>query len=125
MGRSSSLLWIALAVMAAAIALSSERNRLALSLNAGSITRGDRTLLAVSVGMPADAAAVALTSQGLVNNAMFRRSGDGLFACYRGQPPDQSIAVYEDHTWRRGVVCLTLEEGRVTRVDWHYNLLLP
>jgi len=101
--RWKTILWIALATLAAVSVLTSERNRLALSFSEGFKVGRDGMLLGVSVGMTADTAGSALQGQGLVRNTVLRRSGDGWFACYRGQPAGQQVAVYEQRTWRRGV----------------------
>lgn len=105
--------------------LSSEQNRRALLFSEGHTVRNGHGLLGARVGDTAETAQTALSGRGLRRNTQIINAGDDLVACYPDQPEGQPIALFRETGWRRGSVCLTLVDGRVSRIDWRYNLLSP
>jgi hypothetical protein len=111
--------------VAAGMVLSSERNRLVFLDGVGTVDgKSQRTLLGVRLGMSAADAQAQLSAHGLDLEPLFERSSKDL-SCFLMQPTKSQILVFSDKTWRRGIVCLSLGENRVERIDWYYNPLSP
>jgi hypothetical protein len=112
-------------MIAAGMVLSSERNRLVFLDGVGTVDgTNQRALLGARLGMSAEEAQAQLKTHGVELDPLFDRSSKD-FACFSMQPAGSQILVFSDRTWRRGVICLSLDDDRVTRIDWYYNPLSP
>jgi len=101
-----------------------ERTHLVFHDQYGEITGGSKFGVAIGDAWPnADRAIRRLFDPGYVNciegtEELFMRGG-GKFC---EVPPARGLASvsYRDETWRNGVITLTVSEGRVVKITWHY-----
>jgi hypothetical protein len=117
---------IALATFAVVFFGTSERNRLAVIYTKGTIQgESQETLLGVKLGDLAYKSEEEMAERHLTLTDAIGTVAGPDYSCYPGQRQGVPILVFEDETWRRGVVCLSLENGHVARIDWFYDPIAP
>lgn len=100
---------------AALIFLADDFNRLGTFGSGGFIEAGSK--FGVKVGEARSEASSKLVRRGL-------RPGQPSSAgrCLgKDYPADQTIDLFDDHSWRQGVICLGSKSGTVTSIAWSYG----
>lgn len=100
-------------------AVISERNRLALFYPEGHKSSGK--ILGAGVGMSAPQFRSAIESRGFT----FVKRDRGESGCPRYRVRAESVDVFLDQTWRKGVICAGSTGGKVITIAWYFDPLTP
>ena len=122
--RTAALLIVTLAIVGVAIWLSSpfERTIATFTESSGGIQSGEK--FGAEVGMSRVDAYSTLVSRGLLpTSSTFNElaRGCGGHTLQHGQ----EFVGFSDESWRRGIVCLVLENDHVVLIGWNFNPLTP
>jgi hypothetical protein len=120
------LFWLvfALLIAAAIFILSDEFNRSGALASEGYIESGSK--FGIEIGMSRDAAANKLASRGLEWSELPTDPRFSPQSCHgHTHSPERLVELWIDRSWRRGTICLSSEENKITSVSWVYNWGAP
>ncbi|MGE4038043.1 MAG: hypothetical protein AB7F85_09900 [Hyphomonadaceae bacterium] len=106
---------LALMMVSVAVLMFDDYTRRGLLGSGGLITSG--ATFGLEIGMTTEEASRLLATKGLARD---QDSGD---SCFGRDYPSQGemLELWDDTTWRRGVICLGVRENRVVSIAWSYG----
>jgi len=117
---------IAVLITGAYLFFSNDRNKHAFS-SKGSIQQG--TIFGVHIGDTRPIADEYLNNIGYLTlnpSPMTIRGVSTRNHCYSKEIPNNLTPVmYRDGSWRRGSLCVVYDEGRVSEINWWYDMFAP
>ncbi len=99
----------------AAVFLQDDFNRLGVFGSGGFVTSG--SMFGLTIGMDRTAAARHLTGRGLQIGEPSRPG----HCLGRENLPDQDMELWDDRSWRHGVICLGSKDGKIISIAWSYG----
>ena len=77
----------------------------------------------IYIGMPVSDARQRLVSRGLSPDDLTIESHfvPPQSCLHRVYGPDRHVEAWSDDSWRRGTICLTSTQGKITSVAWRFN----
>jgi len=114
-----------LALVTIAIFLSNEWNRAAFG-SEGYIVEGKK--FGLTIGASKKEMTEYLVNRGLVDGTELgaNETGYNPQSCHFHIYPDKyEVEIWDDESWRGGVICVAYLDGKLARVSWMYNMLAP
>jgi len=120
------MFWIAIIVVGLTVAfLSSEWNRAAFGTR-GHLEQGER--FGISIGDSKLEVADYLATRGLIDGTTLgiNETHYNPQSCHNHTYGDEyEIQIWDDNSWRRGVICVAFFDGKLARMSWDYGIFQP